>query len=156
MAPVHRGFTQIGDAVLHQQVGLLLFRKVVPASFSTELRNQGFNRLGLVGLGIVPVLEHLQEGPLRPLVIEGIAGADLARPVVGEADAVHLLAVAGDVGLRSLGGMLARLDGVLFGGKAEGVVTHRMQHVEAFQALVAAVDVAGDEAQRVSHMQART
>ena len=50
--------------------------------------------------------------------------------------------------------MLAGLDGVLLGGKAKGIVSHRMQHVETFQALVAAVDVTGDVPQRMAYMQA--
>ncbi len=51
--------------------------------------------------------------------------------------------------------MLTRLDGVLLCGEAEGVVPHRMQHIEALQALVTGEDIAGDVSQRVSYVQAR-
>ena len=154
-APVDRGLAQVGDAVLHQQVGLLFLGEAVPAAFSLELRDQRVDGLGLVGLGIVPVVEHLEERPLRPFVVGRIAGADFARPIVGETDAVHLLPIAGDVLVRGLGRVLSGLDGVLFGGEAEGVVAHGMQHVEALQALVTAIDVAGDVAERVADVEAR-
>gem|GEM_PF-2497087 len=151
-APVHRRLAQVGDAVLHQQVGAFLFGKTVPAALFPKFRDQGLDGFRLVGLGIVPMVEHLEEGPLRPLVISGIAGTDFARPVVGEADAVHLLAIARDVLLGGLRRVLPGLDGILLGGKAEGVIAHRVQHVEAFQAFVSAVDVACNIAERMSDM----
>ena len=155
-APVYSSLTLVRDAVLHQQVGLLLLRKAVPTSLSLELLNQGLYRLSLLLLGIVPAVEHLEERPLGPLVVLGIAGADLARPVVGEADAVHLLAVACDVLLGGHGRMLSGLDGILLGGKAEGVVPHRVQHVETLQALVAAVNITCNVSQRMSHVKPRS
>ena len=81
-APVHRGLAQISDTVLHQQVGLFLFAQAVPAPFLLQLRYQGFNGFRLVSSGIVPVIEHFQERPLRPFVVFRITGADFARPVV--------------------------------------------------------------------------
>jgi hypothetical protein len=50
--------------------------------------------------------------------------------------------------------VLAGLYGVLLGGQAEGVVSHRVQDVEAFLAFVARVDVRGDIAQRMAYVQA--
>ena len=154
-APVHGGFAQVGDAVLHQQVGLFLLGELVPTAFGLEFGNQRVDGFCLVRLRIVPMVEHFEEGPLRPLVIGRIAGADLARPVVGEADAVHLLPVARDVLLGGPGRVLAGLDGILLGREAEGVVAHGVQHIEAFQAFVAAVDVTGDIAERMADVQAR-
>ena len=49
--------------------------------------------------------------------------------------------------------MLPGLDGILLGGETEGVVTHRVQDVEALQPFVAAVDVAGNITQRMAHVQ---
>ena len=115
---------------------------------------QLLDRAGLLPVVAVVGAEHFEERPLRPFVVARIAGADFAVPVEREADFVQLFAVAGDVLLGGDGRMLARLDGVLFGRKAEGVVAHRMQDVEALLALVARVDVRGDVAQRVAHMQA--
>ena len=104
---------------------------------------------------VVVVGEHFEEGPLRPLVVGRVARAHLAVPVEREADLVQLLAVAGDVLLGRDGRVLPRLDGILLGREPEGVVTHRVQDVEAFQPLVARVDVRGDVAQRVPDVQPR-
>ena len=110
----------------------------------------------LLRIVAVVVVVHLQEGPLRPLVVAGIARADLAVPVERETDLVQLLAVAGDVALGGHGRMLPRLDGVLLGRKAEGVVAHRVQHVEALLPLVAGIDVRCDITQRVTYVQTRS
>ena len=112
------------------------------------------DRAGLLPAVVVVVREHLEEGPLRPLVVGRVARAHLAVPVEREADLVELLAVAGDVLLGRHGRVLPRRDGVLLGRQAEGVVAHRVQDVEAFEALVARVDVRGDVAQRMPHVQA--
>ncbi len=91
---------------------------------------------------------------MSPLVVGRIAGADLAAPVVGETDPVHLLTVTVDVVHRSHFRMLAGLDGVLLGGESEGVVAHRVKDIEALQPLVAGIYVAGDVAQRMADVQA--
>ena len=97
--------------------------------------------------------KHAQEGPLRPVVIRRLAGAHLAAPVEGEADLIQLFAIAIDVVHRRHLRVLTRLDGVLLGRQTVGVVTHRVEHVEAAEAFVASVDVGGDVAQRMAHMQ---
>jgi len=51
--------------------------------------------------------------------------------------------------------MLSRLDGVLFGRKPEGIVTHRVQNVKTPQPFVAAEYVASDITQRVPDVQPR-
>ena len=160
LAPVDGGLALVGDAVAHQDVRFLFLRSGFPlrrghvlVAGALEFRDQLGDRARLVHGRIIPAVEHLQEGPLRPLVERRVAGAHLAVPVVGEADAVQLLTVAGDVLLRRHLRVLARLDGVLLGRQAEGVVAHRVQHVEALQALVAREDIAGDIAQRVPHVQ---
>ena len=94
-------------------------------------------------LGVVPGVEQLQEDPLRPAEIVRIGGIDLAVPVVAEAEHLDLPAEVVDVLLRGDARMRAGLDGVLLGGQAEGVPAHRMQHVEAAHAPVAAQDVGG-------------
>ena len=120
-----------------------------------EGRHEFLDGPGLLQGVVVPASEHLQEGPLGPLVVVRVAGAELAVPVEGETDAVQLAAVAGHVVVRGLLRVLAGLDGVLLGREAEGVVAHRMEDVEALQALVAGKDVTGDVSQRMSDMQAR-
>ena len=49
--------------------------------------------------------------------------------------------------------MDAGLDGVLFGGEAEGVEAHWVQDVESMGPLIPADDIGGDEAQRVPDVQ---
>ena len=67
-----------------------------------------------------------------------------------------MLAVALDVDLGRDGGVLAGLNGVLFRREAKGVKAHRVQHVKSLVALKTADDVAGNVAEWVAHMQART
>ena len=50
--------------------------------------------------------------------------------------------------------VLAGLDGVLFGGQAEGVPAHGVEHMEALRAFVAGEDVGGGVALRMADMQA--
>ena len=51
--------------------------------------------------------------------------------------------------------MLPGLDGVLLRWKPVGVVPHRVEHVEAFQAFVPRINVTGNVAQGVPDMQPR-
>ena len=52
--------------------------------------------------------------------------------------------------------MLTRLDGILLGGQAVGIIAHGVQNVKTLLAFVARIDIAGDVAQRMAHMQARS
>ena len=92
---------------------------------------------------------------MRPFIIRWVAGAHLAAPVERESYLVQLLAVALDVLFRRDGRMLSCLYGILLGRQSVGIVAHGVQHVEALLPLVAGVDVAGDVAQRMAHMQTR-
>ena len=97
--------------------------------------------------------EHAQKGPLRPVVIRRLAGAHLATPVEREANLIQLFAIAIDVVHRRHLRVLTRLDGVLLGRQTVGVVTHRVEHIEATEAFVAGVDVGGNVAQRMPNVQ---
>ena len=81
------------------------------------------------------------------MIIVRIAGAHLTAPVEAEADFVKLFAIAVDILLSGDGGMLARLYGILFCRQSIGIIAHRVQDVEAAEALVAGIDIAGDVAQ---------
>ena len=169
-APVDKGVAEVGDAVVHQHVALFLMRHGLPlvggemkflravgmdafgAFFLEMLLEVGYGH-GLVLLSVVVRQEHALEGPLRPLIVFGVAGAYLAVPVVAHANLVELAAIAGDVYSRCLFGVLAGLNGILLGGQAVGVVAHGMEDVEALQTLVAREDVAGDVSQGMTHMQ---
>ena len=117
---------------------------------------QGADRHGLIGIFVVVGVEKLDECPLRPFIIARVAGTELAVPIVTETDLIQLLAIAFHILLSSDGRVLAGLDGVLLGGQAESVVTHRVQHIETLLAFVTGVYVRGNVAQRVPYMQACT
>ena len=170
--PVHPRVGEVGQTIVHQDFLTFLLGSTPPL-FRGKLHRLGLrhvqpfgavgcesllqlgNRTGLIGLVAVVAVEQLDERPLRPLVVVGVASLERAVPVEREADLVELLAVALDVLLGGDGGMLAGLDGILLRRKPESVVTHRVQHVVALLTFVAGVDIGGDIAQRVSHMQSR-
>ena len=107
--------------------------------------------LGHVG---EPALEELEEDPLRPPVVFRIGGVDLALPVIGQAEALHLAAEGGDVLGRGLGRVHAGAHGVLLGRQTEGVPSHGVKHVEPAHPLVARQDVGRGVALGVPDMEA--
>ena len=109
----------------------------------------------LLAVVVIVAVEHLLESPLRPVVILRVARAYLSAPVEGEANLVQLFAVAVDIVNGCNCRVLSGLDGILLGGQSVGVIPHGIQHVEALQSFVARIDVRGDVAQRVSHVQSR-
>ena len=109
----------------------------------------------LLGVVAVVAVEHLLEGPLRPVVVFGVAGAYFAVPVEGETYLVKLFAVAVDVVDGGNRRVLSRLDGVLLGGQSVSVISHGVQYVETLQSFVAGVNVRSDVTQRVSYVQSR-
>ncbi len=88
-----------------------------------------------------------------PFIVDRIASAHLAFPVEGESNLVQLLSVARNILCSSLLWMLSGLYGILLCGESIGIVSHRIQHVVALLALIASVDVAGNIAQWVTHME---
>ena len=170
-APVDQGLTSVGEAeVLQQRFALCRIHRgpfgcgarwfAVARGIQafgaprSQVRHKRFDRLRARNRLVVPGSKQLNKNPLRPAVVVGVAGLYLAAPVKTKSEAVQLLAVALDVGFGGDGRVLSGLNGVLFCRKAEGVKTHRVQHVKALVALKAADDVAGDVAQWVSHVQA--
>ncbi len=99
------------------------------------------------------MVEHLDECPLRPFVITGVACADFTVPVITEPYAVELAAIACYVFTCGNLGMLPCLDGILLGRKPVGIITHRMKHIEAAQPLIACIDVGSYVSQRMAYMQ---
>ena len=171
--PVYHGVATVGNAEVHEHIVFLHLAHGVPllcgeahlgcgvgiASLCAALfkvLHKFADGASLVEGGVVVAIEHFQESPLRPLVVFWVAGAHLAVPVVAEAYLVELLAIAADVFLRCHLGVLTRLDGILLGRQTIGVIAHGVKHIEAAQTLVARKYVAGNVAQRVSHMQTRT
>ena len=76
-------------------------------------------------------LQELQEEPLVPAVVIGVAGDDLGAPVEGRAHLPQLAAHVGDVRHRPV----ARVDPVpdrrVLGGQPEGIEPDRQEHVLA-------------------------
>lgn len=98
-------------------------------------------------------LPHLDEHPLAPPVVLGIAGVEHAVVVVAEAHTPHGLDRLGDVLVRPPGGLRVVLDGGVLRRKAEGVEAHGVQHVEAPHAGLAGHRVADGVVARVTHVQ---
>ena len=172
-APVHHRIRKEGQAVVHQNVGTFLFVERSPVLRAEHFvgRTGGFfQERGVaflfqaaqqlrVGQGFlcflaIPGVEQADKDPLRPKVVGGVAGLHFAVPVEGKAYEVELLAVAFYVLARGFSGVLPGLNGVLFGGQSVGVESHRVQYVIALQPFVSGVDVAGDIAEGMPHVQA--
>ena len=168
--PVHHRLAEIGDAIVHQYFLLLILTHGFPLlgskreflalcgvnAFSATLRevaDEFLDGLGTLALGAVEGVEHLLKGPLCPMIIMWVTRAHLAVPVEAETDIVELTAVAGDILGSGLGRMLSGLYGVLLSGKAIGIIAHGIKHIESLQPFVAGINVAGDIAQRMTHVQ---
>ena len=169
--PVHHRVTQIGDAIIHEHIVALHLGHGIPLVGSElvgavrvgiasiramflKMCYQFLDGTGFIEFSVIITLEHFQEGPLCPLVIGGITGAHLTVPVITETYFVQLLAITCNILIGSYLGMLSCLDGILLSGKAISVISHGMQHVKSFQALVTRIDVTGYVAKGMSHVQA--
>ena len=107
---------------------------------------------GLVGQA---VLVHLQEDPLRPLVVLGVGGVDDAVPVEAVAEHFELAGEVFDVPLGDDGRMDVVLDGEVLRRQAESVEADRVQDIIALHPLFAADDVHRGERARMADVQAR-
>ncbi len=107
---------------------------------------------GLLLIGQAALVEELEE-PLRPLIVFGLAGHNLAIPVVGEAHGFLLALHIRNIGERPVRRLDTVFDGCVLSWHAEGVKTHRMQDVEAFHGLVTGHDVADGVVTHVAHVQ---
>ena len=162
-APVHHGLAHERQPVVHQHVALLAFVPCVPflggevhllraghvpvsRTLGLEVPCQYVNGHGLLCLVAEEAVEHLLERPLSPVVVVRGASAHLPVPVERESYSVQLFAVMVYVLERANLGVLSCLYGVLFGWQSVGIVSHRVQHVVAFQSLVSCIDVACDVA----------
>ena len=76
-------------------------------------------------------LQELQEQPLGPAVVIGVAGGQFPIPVDREAQLVELLPHGGDVLVGPGAGIHPPLDGGVLRRQAEGVPPHGVQHLAA-------------------------
>ena len=87
------------------------------------------------------VLVHLEEDPLRPVIVVLVGRVNHARPVKGKADAFQLIGELLDVVVRDLAGVNAGLDRGILGRQTVGVKADRKQDIVALQAALAADDL---------------
>ena len=99
------------------------------------------------------LLHQPHEHPLFMHVIVRTAGGELARPVDRVAERLQLAAHVLDVGVGPLGRRGLVLDRGVLGRQAERIPAHRLQHVLALHALVAADHVADGVVAHVAHVQ---
>ena len=119
-----------------------------------EVLNQFNCWLSLLRGCAVIALEHTLEGPLCPLIVDGVASPYLTLPIETEANLVQLRAIMVDVLDGCFFWMLSSLDGILLSRQTIGIVSHGVQHVEALLTLIAGIDITGDIAQRMTYVQA--
>ena len=107
-----------------------------------------------LGLAVGDALfQHLQEQPLVPLVVAGIAGGDFAAPVDGQAHGLHLLLHVGDVLDRPLRGRHTVFQRRIFRRQAKRIPTHGHEHVVAVHAQVAREHVVDGVVAHMAHVQ---
>src|SRR5690606_29762568 len=106
-----------------------------------KMIHQAVDGFGSVGHLIIPLAGRPPTYPLSPPVIRGYTRTHFAAPIERESEVVQLLAVAFDIGLRRDCRVLAGLDGILLCGQTERIVSHGMQYVISFQALITSEDI---------------
>ena len=153
-------FGVLGDRhVVHGNFALLDQRAGAPAAPINHLlvgQHGLVHRIPIDHAGLEvndALLQHPQEQPLVPAVILRGAGRHFPVPVHREAQRPQLPLHIGDV----VEGPLRRRDPAghrrVFRRQAEGVPTHRLQHVPAQHALVAGDHVADGVVAHVAHVQ---
>ena len=104
--------------------------------------DQLLDRLSRLTLVAEERVEHLLESPLCPLVVVRCASTHFSVPIKAEANLVQLLTIAVNVLESGFLRVLTCLDGILLSRQSIGIITHRVQYVEALQTLEASIDVA--------------
>ena len=99
------------------------------------------------------LVEHPEEHPLIPAVIPGRAGSDLARPVEGQPERLHLRLHLGDVAVGPLGRRHLLVDRGVLGRQSERVPAHRRHHVVPAHPQDAVHDVIERVVAHVPHVQ---
>ena len=168
-APVDRGLADVGQTARVEHLALLAFAELGPLAsvvklslprvvFVAELRNRACRAFAPTvsagGVRVVPGVVYLQKNPLRPTHVVDVGGRKGPARIVGETDALELAAHVRDVLLSGDARMLAGLHGVLLRRQAEGVESHRVEHVLAEHALIPGDRVRCDVPERVAHVKA--
>ena len=99
-----------------------------------------------------PALPELQEDPLAPTIVLGVARNDRTVPIVGQAHALEGRLLRLDVRIRPLRRVAMVLDGGVLGRQTKSVPAHGMKHVEAAHLRVAGDHVADRVVAHVPHV----
>lgn len=157
---VEQGVRVLGDAevpLVQGALGDLGAAALAAPVHDLLVREHGLVLRAPVDRGVLPVGQalavQLLEEPLRPPVVLGVGGVQLAGPVDGDAVALEGALLRLDVGVGPLGRVRVPLDGGVLGGQAEGVPADGVQHVVAALHPVAGDDVAHRERLGVAHVQ---
>ncbi len=143
-------------------LGQLLLGDQVVAALAAAVHDLLVGQHGLVegapvdlaGLAVgQALLVQLQEQPLVPAVVLGVARLQHAIPVEARRVTTHRGLLLRDVVVGPAGRVEAALDRGVLGGQAEGVPADRVQHVEALLPPVAGDHVAERVGLRVTHVQ---
>ena len=98
-------------------------------------------------------IEQLQEQPLGPAVVIAVAGGLLTVPVDRQAEAIQLRSHLIDVAIGPIAGINVAFDCSIFGGKTEGIPSHRVQHRAATHPLNAGDHIGDDVIAHMAHVQ---
>src|SRR5690606_26726562 len=138
---VQQLFSVVGNAqVVAGDLTLFNQRARAPATAFNNLfvgQNGLIHRIPVHSLSLAvgnAFFQHLQEQPLVPFVVFGIAGTHFTRPVDGQTHRLHLLFHVGDVVVSPLGGRNLRFDGGVFSGHAKGIPAHGHENVKTAHA----------------------
>ena len=168
--PVYHRLTEVSNTIVHELLLLFLLVHARPVtcrenqflalcdikiqcSFFFKVANKVLNRHSLLQCIVIIRLEHTLESPLCPVVITWITGAYLTIPVETETYLIQLLTVTSNVRIGCQLWMLTRLNGILLSRKSVSIISHRVQHVETLQSLIACIDVTCNITQWVSNVQ---
>src|SRR4051812_516089 len=102
------------------------------------------------------LLVHLEEDPLRPLVVLGVSGIDLSIPSVIGAELGELILEGGNVLLHCHARVNLVLESVVLGRQAEGIPTHRVEYIVAALPPEARVHICAYIAAHVTYVQTFT
>ena len=119
-------------------------------------QNRLVDRVPIHDLGLAvadAAFEHLQEHPLIPAVVLGLAGGHFARPVESQAEREHLLLHVGDVAVGPFGRSHFLGQSGVFCGQTEAVPAHRRHYVVALHAAIAVKHVVEGVVADMAHVQ---
>ena len=99
-----------------------------------------------------PLFEHLNEEPLFPTVVFGLACGQFSVPVIAESEPLELGAHGVNIPIRPFGGVYVVCNGRIFCRHPKGIPSHGVKHVVALHTFVPRHDVPNCVIAHMSHM----